>query len=40
MRTKLHRFQCPPDGAGGNVAPASGCIDMEAPGAALFFGCP
>ena len=39
---KSHRFQCPPDGAGGNVAPASGCVDGGFGGSALehFFCCP
>jgi hypothetical protein len=39
---KSHRFQCPPDGAGGNVAPASGCVDGGSGGSALehFFCCP
>jgi hypothetical protein len=39
---KPHRFQCPPDGAGGTVAPASGCVQSGSGGSALehFYCCP
>jgi hypothetical protein len=39
---KSQRFQCPPDGDGGTVAPASGCVDGGFGGSALehFFCCP
>ena len=37
-----HRYQCPPDGNGGNVAPPSGCADGGVGGSALehFYCCP
>jgi hypothetical protein len=39
---KTHRYQCPPDGAGGSVAPPAGCADGGAGGSALerFYCCP
>lgn len=39
---KPHRYQCPPDGAGGNVAPPSGCADGGSGATALerFYCCP
>lgn len=39
---KPHRYQCPPDGAGGNVAPPNGCADGGVGGSALerFYCCP
>jgi hypothetical protein len=39
---KTHRYQCPPDGAGGNVAPPSGCADGGVGGSAVehFYCCP
>ena len=39
---KPHRYQCPPDGAGGNVAPPTGCADGGSGGTALerFYCCP
>ncbi len=37
-----HRYQCPPDGNGGSVAPPSGCVDGGAGGSAVerFYCCP
>jgi hypothetical protein len=37
-----HRYQCPPNGAGGSVAPPVGCADAGAGGTALerFYCCP
>jgi hypothetical protein len=37
-----HRYQCPPDGTGGNVAPAAGCADAGGGGSAVekFYCCP
>lgn len=39
---KTHRYQCPPDGTGGNVAPPAGCADGGAGGSAVerFYCCP
>jgi hypothetical protein len=39
---KPHRYQCPPDGASGNVTPPSGCADGGLGGSALehFYCCP
>lgn len=39
---KTHRFQCPPDGTGGNVAPPAGCVDGGAGSSALelYYCCP
>ena len=40
--SKPHRYQCPPDGDGGNVAPPASCTDGGAGGSAveLFYCCP
>lgn len=37
-----HRYQCPPDGMGGSVAPPAGCADAGAGGSAVerFYCCP
>jgi hypothetical protein len=37
-----HRFQCPPNGSGGSVAPAASCVDAGGGGSALerFYCCP
>jgi hypothetical protein len=37
-----HRYQCPPDGTGGNVAPPAGCADAGGGGSAVehFYCCP
>lgn len=39
---KTHRYQCPPDGIGGNVAPPAGCVDAGSGGTAVerFYCCP
>jgi hypothetical protein len=39
---KTHRYQCPPDGNGGSVAPPAGCVDGGSGGTALerFYCCP
>ena len=39
---KPHRYQCPPDGMGGNVAPPTGCADGGSGGTDLerFYCCP
>jgi hypothetical protein len=39
---KPHRYQCPPNGMGGNVAPPTGCADGGSGGTALerFYCCP
>lgn len=39
---KPHRFQCPPAGDGGTVAPPSGCVEHASGGSALekFYCCP
>jgi hypothetical protein len=39
---KTHRYQCPPDGNGGSVAPPAGCEDGGAGGSAVerFYCCP
>lgn len=39
---KTHRYQCPPDGNGGHVAPPAGCADGGAGDTALerFYCCP
>jgi hypothetical protein len=37
-----HRYQCPPDGMGGSVAPPAGCADAGGGGSAVerFYCCP
>lgn len=37
-----HRYQCPPDGTGGSVAPPAGCADGGGGGSAVerFYCCP
>lgn len=37
-----HRYQCPPDGTGGSVAPPAGCADAGGGGSAVerFYCCP
>lgn len=37
-----HRYQCPPDGMGGSVAPPAGCADGGSGGSAVerFYCCP
>jgi len=37
-----HRYQCPPEGDAGSVAPAAGCVDGGAGGSPLerFYCCP
>jgi hypothetical protein len=37
-----HRYQCPPDGNGGSVAPPAGCADGGGGGSAVerFYCCP
>lgn len=39
---KPHRFQCPPDGTGSNVAPPPSCVEKDSGGTELekFFCCP
>lgn len=39
---KPHRYQCPPDGNGGSVAPPASCIDGGTGGSAVerFYCCP
>jgi hypothetical protein len=39
---KPHRFQCPPDGKGGNVAPPAGCKESGSGATAVekFYCCP
>lgn len=40
---KPHRFQCPPDGSGGHVAPAAGCEETGPGGGSdveKFYCCP
>jgi hypothetical protein len=34
-----HRYQCPPDGMGGNVAPPAGCADAGAASTVEHFYC-
>ena len=37
-----HRYQCPPDESGGNVAPPSGCVESGSGGSNVekFYCCP
>lgn len=39
---QTHRYQCPPDGTGGHVAPPAGCADGGAGATAVehFYCCP
>lgn len=39
---KPHRFQCPPDGNGGNVAPPAGCEEKDSGGSEVekYYCCP
>lgn len=39
---KPHRFQCPPNGSGGNVAPPAGCTEVGSGGSEVeqFYCCP
>lgn len=39
---KTHRYQCPPDGLGGNVTPPAGCVDGGSGGSQVerFYCCP
>jgi hypothetical protein len=38
---KPHRYQCPPNGSGGNVAPPAGCTGGDAGSAVeVFYCCP
>jgi hypothetical protein len=39
---KPHRYQCPPNGSGGNVAPPAGCTETGSGGTPLerFYCCP